>query len=313
MAFQYLANLLLKARPVGYDKHLDKPTGGPRGTHPPGNLNRNRAALLLHMLESDTVVGDDWLGISGDSNFHFAGAQNLKILKSDVNGTMDVSGIFGHPDPLIVGHRFHPKKESDFNGMCSEVALINGLSHYLAAYPLEGEPAELFLITERIPCKSCTALLKKFLKHYTGIQLHLAFMFEPTERTGEETIERGIHDVRKKLGGQIKTYMVELVSSNDQGSKNICDGIQRRPRWRPEGVGSLNCMHNANSATTTYSLSIVPVLPGPRAILDHEREPLERGAGEHSDHISARVAPSLSKTVGINSSKRRFSPANSNK
>ena len=41
----HLAEVLSRTRSAGYDKHLDR-APGPGRTHQPGNLDRNRAALL---------------------------------------------------------------------------------------------------------------------------------------------------------------------------------------------------------------------------------------------------------------------------
>ena len=286
------------------------------GTHPPGNLKRNRAALLLHMQESDKVIGWDWLGISGESNFHLPDAEHIKILKPNADNTMDVSRILGIQNDVILEHRFSPQiTGSDFNGMCSEVALINGLSHYLFAFPpskerAHNENAALFLITERLPCKSCSALLAEFLKENQWVDLHLAYMFEPKEGTEKGPIERCVSSVVNELGGQVKTYMVELVSTNDQGSKGIREDTQLEQRWRPQGVESFTCLRDSETTAVGYSLGIVQVLPGPRAIIDPDKMSLERGAGEHSDHISARVSPSLPVKTGRHCSSNRIPPSN---
>lgn len=81
----------------------------------------------------------------------------------------------------LEAHAFSPRfpaargRESD-----SEYLLINALANELGGLDAHGS---LYLMSERIPCSSCTAVLVSFAVAYPKIELHVLFMFHTHERS----------------------------------------------------------------------------------------------------------------------------------
>lgn len=280
--FSHLAKILGITRIAGYDKHLDQ-APGPGRTHQPGNLDRNRAALLFHVLEDDRWIGGDWIGVSGGKNMHLAD-KTLKVIKPEHNGTIDIGPILGASCACYRQHRFSRVRRA---GVCSEVALINGLYHYLAdtgdaaLRRKPNSPNVLYLLSERLPCHSCSILLAEFLRTFPHCGLHIAFMFDIKKEGQGRDIYKFLQDVR----GRARAYKIQIVSPGDQGHV-AADG---RTQWRPPGGATTYAAYSAEQGDEVTSINIVPVNPMPAARVQVPAAMPSRGAGQPSVHFNAMV------------------------
>lgn len=284
--FEHLGNLLLACRPNGHDKQLDRQPG-PCGSHLPKNTGRNRAALLFHALPDDSLIGEDWIGLSGPSDFHMASASHLKLLKPRTDGTVDLQSILDIPDSLAVKHRFEPAQ--DHHGLCSEVALINGLFHYLNLHKdynsgrVRDCSARLYLMTELLPCSSCRKILTEFLTAFPHTELHVAYMFDISEKS----VEKDIRDFLRSLGHPAEAYKTQAISHKDTGY--LMTDASRQ--WRPEGYVP-PARHDAScNEDGKFSLHIVKVEQAPSGYIIPPATMPARDAGQTSAHFNANIGP----------------------
>lgn len=285
-AFAHLVNVLLTGRPVGYDKHLDR-TPGPAGSHQPGNLNRNRAAILFHDLKRDVTIGTDWLGVSGRSELHLSKGGGLKVLWPEEDGSVDVGKILGMKQSVRLENVFQPQNS---HGLCSEVALLNGLAHYIVAFRdqqlgrASERPCTLYLLTERLPCGSCTRLLKDFLQKFTSTRLHVGYMFDITS----DSQEVDAFDFMRKIGGRVNVYKIQAISNKDTGYL----APHGKPQWHPPGISSA-ARENISSDETRYLASIVRIDFDSASRGIAPKSMPSRNPGQPSAHFTAQISPDI--------------------
>jgi hypothetical protein len=272
--FGHLSNILLSLRTAGYNKHLDA-VPGRLGSHIPENINRNNAALLMHLHATNRCYGDDWVGVSGKSGRSDAQALGLKVLHSAKAGFTDVTNVFGFQTALQ--NYFTPEDELR---SCSEVALINGLHHAITAYEENGcgadtsQPCTLYLLTERLPCKSCSNLLSKFLCKYQSTTLHLGYMFEPLANDKE----RDVYEFLEEMKVRTFAYKLQLLSAGDRGGKT-----GGKSQW----LGPPKSRRAAETCEDV--LHILRVKGRPSARIQTSVIPQERSPGQVSPHFMARI------------------------
>jgi hypothetical protein len=285
--FAYLAALLLATRSGGYDKHLDRPPGQ-AGSHQPGNLNRNRAAILLHNVNENTWIGDDWIGVSGNAELHLPKGCGLKVLKPEADGCVDVGKILGLSESVRLEHTFGM---NGGHGLCSEVALFNGLDHYLLATGAAHlgcdrmHPCNLYLLTERLPCSSCTYLLNSFLKKFSSTMLHAGFMFEIT--SGSQEVD--VYDFLSRMKDRTAAYKIQIVSGKDSGYLPTEESGQ----WSPWVLGTLPQNDTLSANRVFHDLHIVPIRPDPSTRCVPSVSIPDRNPGQPSAHLSARICPDV--------------------
>lgn len=287
----HLVKVLGITRSAGYDKHLDR-APGPGRTHQPGRLDRNRAALLFHVLEDDRWIGGDWVGVSGEKNMHLAD-KTLKVLKPEPDGTVDIGPVLETGRMCYRRHRFRRARRA---GVCSEVALINGLYHYLvetgdtALMRKPNSPCVLYLLSERLPCHSCSSLLVDFLRTFPHCGLHIGYMFD-IKNAGQG---RDIYEFLDDVGGKASAYKVQIVSASDQGYA-AADG---RTQWRPPGGATTYAAYLAEQGVEVTTTNIVPVDPRPKALVQVPAVMPGRGAGQPSAHFNAMIGTVTCPTGG---------------
>lgn len=301
-----MAQVLIEARPDGYDAQLDTPDL--QGTHPPLalTLRPNCACLQLHLPvgagASPIVLGAHWLGISRRGNVHKPA--EVLVVKPGRDGGARVAGpatrwlagsTFRHPQPASGAPPAHDG--------CSEVALLNLLHEVLQHHRLcqadadsparlvqtepddsgdQGWAGHLYLLTERAPCTACTAMLAAFLRRYTNLAFTLGYMFEASLQVPGATapLARGIEDFRRTFqpGRSTETYLAEIISPHDRGRPPAAD---KPAPWSPADYQP--------APRTDWSINLLRVVDGAGQVM--HAPGLGRAPGMPSVHFAARVAP----------------------
>jgi hypothetical protein len=288
----HLATILGVTRSAGYDKHLDR-APGPGRTHQPGNLKQNRAALLFHVMEDDRWIGGDWVGVSGEKGMALTD-KTLKVLNPNPDGTIDIGPILKTGTICYRQHRFRRARRA---GVCSEVALINGLYHYLVETGdgslrcKPNSPCVLYLLSERLPCPSCSILLADFLNVFPHCGLHIAYMFDIKDAGQGRDIYEFLDDVKNKASA----YKIQIVSGSDKGHA----AAHGQTQWRPPGGATTYSAYLAEQGIEVTSMNIVPVDPRPKARVQTSAVMPSRAAGQPSAHFTAMIGAATGPAPGV--------------
>lgn len=135
----------------------------------------NIARMSFRSVEGETL-GENWIGASAEArkvvreyiNDHEPNSQ-LVVSYRDGRFEFDAPGT---SNPLKPHHS--PTQTDRLRD--SEYALLNMLSEWLSSK--QNPAGHLLLITERIPCASCTSVLTQFLQKHEKVTARVHFLFD---------------------------------------------------------------------------------------------------------------------------------------
>ena len=125
-----------------------------------------------------------------DCNNWVAGSKKAhNMIRKLIHGQNDLKYLGSSPDE---GKLYFAPENAEFNQIIapgdtayndSEYLLLNALSFALDLHGVTSGTA--YLLTERIPCDSCTAVINRFLKRYPTFKLEIFYLFDSPHRSHE--------------------------------------------------------------------------------------------------------------------------------
>lgn len=218
-----------------YSKELSTPQVGAENLHVVSDLAGNYGRLIFKD-EKGNLTGSDWVAAS---------AKKLNEAKATINekknGEIYFKSINGHAEIGTFDGNEHAKKKiiPIFSGTArrdSEYLLLNYLANNISLK----EKGTLYLFTERIPCGSCTSVIKEFLNRFDGIKLILYYMYDHANITEQRSHLDFFNDVNphtpKVYYTAINNGILNIVSVT--ANSPIHEVSQQGKQWRPKGVSS---------------------------------------------------------------------------
>jgi hypothetical protein len=294
-AIEELTVHLRAVRTVGWSKHLDRPSDN--GQHLAKNLNRNFAVLQL-CLDNGSAIGLGWLGVSGDPGYSPPAILKDPVVLASESGSfsLNVKAIFGFDEDHIIDPLFEPLPEATLK--CSEVPLLNGLGYRMSItnFPQEATGC-LYLLTERLPCKSCGQVIRQFRQAYPNLQIHLLYMFDHTDHASER-LATDLSDFADSV------QLIEVIDDGDNGfmgSTGAVFGSANNPvQSTPRGGPATN----AQAKSLGITINVLPVSarkPGDLVVVptSEASKVISRGAGSPSAHFISNILTNRSqKSLG---------------
>lgn len=257
------------------------------GIHPDGVMDElgNLAALVYRSVDG-RVIGHDWIAPSytmrGMAEAGLSATGDICLQLDRKPGTQGVLSMIWtqtdtKPSPLPARFRFTWRFQAPLGAPgfspCqgrdhdSEFLLLSTLDKFLD----RTASGTVYLLTERIPCCSCTAVIVEFARKYPGIALQLAYLYEDP------------FDIRTYNSGRVK--MLPPRSHAD-----FFREVGRTPNIRLK-----------KAYVRGATLHVVETLPGTEKHFADERLPV----GKLGDHALFTIA--LSKDAGAPASPANMS------
>lgn len=180
-------------------------------------LTRNIALLRLSGPPDETGavtwLCQGWVGMSGLKGYQGTSEHPDKFFlqrygREKDTPAVDIGPLLGKAQKQIVPYLNVP---SFPKAHCSEPPLLNALSPLLNSGALKAQKdPDLFLLTERLPCDSCVALLTSFRKSHPSIQLHLLYLYDHTDR-----VEKRLALDMEGLANSV--HLLQYLSEHDEG------------------------------------------------------------------------------------------------
>lgn len=282
---QELTVHLRAVRTDEWSKQLDRPSDD--GKHLAKNLDRNFAVLQLR-LDNGKTIGRGWLGVSGKPNYPPpAILKDPVVLASESEGfSLNVKALLGSDNDHIISPIFEPLAGTKMT--CSEVPLLNGLGYRLSieSFP-EDATGCLYLLTERLPCKSCGQVIRQFRETYPNLQIHLLYMFDYTSRA-DDRLATDLSDLASSV------HLIEVIDDSDNGfvgSTKVIFGPANNPVPSAPGGGPAQNGQSENVGITIHVLPVSARQQGDRVVAptSDASEVISRDAGSPSAHFISNI------------------------
>jgi hypothetical protein len=151
------------------------------------------------------------LFVTGNNQFDclnwIAGSPNAdKEVREEIHkGRLDLKYVGSLPDsnqlyfcdrsgPLHIFAEEYPPIQKGQDDDDSEYLLINALAHSLKEFGIV--QGEAYLLTERIPCASCTHVINRFLTEFPAFNMRIYFLFDSPKRGIDEFLAGSAHPAR---------------------------------------------------------------------------------------------------------------------
>lgn len=184
------------------------------GHHPTDGLDGNLGTLLF--VGADGMqLGKDWIAPSkvlrgevrqqapllGDQLLHYCKDNTIAMVSASSSRNLPV--------------RFHP---ATGHANDSECVLLNTLNDALVTRQVTS--GEAWLLTERLPCASCTAIIIDFLKAYPQIALHVVCLADYVNAKACRSHVDFYRDL-KAAGAEAQLYKLDIFGSAGQEEAKV--------------------------------------------------------------------------------------------
>jgi hypothetical protein len=162
------------------------------GEELPGNLG---SKLFEH---AGNPLGQRLIAASSSIRYEFKDYLEIEGIDALLISPLDDEDMWiecdGEAIPIMASISADPRKNHD-----SEYLLMNALAWFMDKSDIDA--GELHLMTERIPCKSCTNIISKFKGRYSKVNISVYFLHETQRWHDEENPTRTPADFLQETRG----------------------------------------------------------------------------------------------------------------
>lgn len=217
------------------------------------DLLGNIARISFRTTEGETL-GADWIGASAEARkavhkYIQDFEPSTKLVVSYRDGTFE----FDAPSPSKPFKPFkprHPSTQTD-RFRDSEYALLNMLSEWL--FNRQKPAGHLLLITERIPCASCTSVLTHFLQVHTNVTATVHFLFDTIandEAREAWDFTADVKDLKKRL--TLEFTQIEKDTAHTVDVSDLRIKLEIAPELR-QRISPEEAFRHASIQSSSYS------------------------------------------------------------
>lgn len=96
----------------------------------------------------------------------------------------------------------------------SEYLLLNALSYIIIS--TQAYSGVAYLLTERIPCESCTHVINEFIRRFTGFSLYILYMFDSPNRNVSHFKNECVDSSRVKISYMqfSDVYSIDIIENS---------------------------------------------------------------------------------------------------
>ena len=184
-------------------------------------------------------IGENWIGASPRARAvvkGYAAKHGDEIVLANKHGSIELPNSLGGWRMNNPPHAAQPESFRD-----SEYPLLNAASRWLELNA--GPGGSLLLLSERIPCESCTGVIEGFMKAHPNIEVDVHYLFESSEPALRHASDFNAHFARAvRRPRLLYTQFVGVETVRFQDVSEQTRKTQVNPvagtRWDPPGVTS---------------------------------------------------------------------------
>ena len=190
---------------IGKDRHDDAGYH-----HVAGDLDGNLGRLVF--VQKTRVTGQNWISPSFRAWRNVARQaedQNDFLISPLEDGQLHVSEPSQIAPTMTVIPATYPAEDGRDGD--SEYLLVNTLAHVLSTRP--DKSGRLYLVTERLPCSSCSSVICAFLRDHPAVRLDLYYLLDASTK-------RSDCDLHREMRG-FNVHLHKLVFDDTSGTLHL--------------------------------------------------------------------------------------------